>query len=245
MRPQRLQQRMVNPITIVLLPGMDGTGDLFAAFVRALSPRFKARVIRYPNEMPLSSDQLVAFVRTQLPIFRPFILLGESFSGPIAIRLAAERPDNLLALVLCASFARNPRPALAPLRSAINFLPMNATLKSLASRWALGRFSTPALRRELDAAIASVLPSILRARLRAVMDVDVTDALHRIRTPILSIRATHDALVPAAASQLIKSQHPNVDIHDVYAPHFLLQTAPKEASQAIEQFVAKHLISAA
>jgi pimeloyl-ACP methyl ester carboxylesterase len=230
---------MVNATTIVLLPGMDGTGDLFASFVQTLPEHFEPRIVRYPNSTPLNYDQLTEFVRAHLPASRPFVLLGESFSGPIAIRLAAEQPENLRALILCASFARNPQPALAPLRSAIDFLPMNATLNSFASRRALGRFSTTALRRELNEAISLVPPPILRARLQAIVNVDVAIALQSIRAPILYLRATHDALVPKAASQLIQSQQPNMDIANIYAPHFLLQASPREAAQAIEDLLDK------
>jgi pimeloyl-ACP methyl ester carboxylesterase len=230
----------VNATTIVLLPGMDGTGDLFTAFVQVLPEHFEPLIVRYPNNTPLNYDQLTEFVRAHLPASRPFVLLGESFSGPIAIRLAAEQPENLRALILCASFARNPRPALAPLRNAIGFLPMNATLNSFASRWTLGRFSTAVLRRELEHAISLVSPSIMRARLRAVVDVDVTDAVQRIRAPILYLRATHDALVPKAAGQLIQSLQPKMDIQEISAPHFLLQTAPREAARAIQTFLDTH-----
>jgi pimeloyl-ACP methyl ester carboxylesterase len=230
----------VNATTIVLLPGMDGTGDLFTAFVQALPEHFEPLIVRYPIHTPLNYDQLTEFVRAHLPASRPFVLLGESFSGPIAIRLAAEQPENLRALILCASFARNPRPVLAPLRNAIGFLPMNATLNSFASRWTLGRFSTARLRCELDNAISSVSPSIMRARLRAVVDVDVTDALRSIRAPILYLRATHDALVPKAAGLLVQLQQPTMEIQDIYAPHFLLQTAPREAARVIQTFLDTH-----
>ena len=99
------------PPALVLLPGMDGTGLMFGPilpFLEGLDPR----VVRYPAELTSYPDCL-AFARAQLPLDRPFLLLGESFSGPIAIALAAERPEGLQGLVLCVTFARNPSPGLA------------------------------------------------------------------------------------------------------------------------------------
>jgi pimeloyl-[acyl-carrier protein] methyl ester esterase len=96
------------PVTIVLLPGMDGTGKLFAGFVAALGDAARPVVVAYPTDSQLDYRQLIDVARTFLPLGEPFVLLGESFSGPIAIALAAERPAGLFALVLCCSFAPNP-----------------------------------------------------------------------------------------------------------------------------------------
>ena len=72
---------------LVLLPGLDGTGLLFEPLLRALPKEIEATVIRYPGDQRLSYDELLEFLRDQLPRDTPFILLGESFSGPLAIRL--------------------------------------------------------------------------------------------------------------------------------------------------------------
>ena len=41
------------PITLVLLPGIDGSGELFAPFVEALGPQVPVVVVRYPGERAL------------------------------------------------------------------------------------------------------------------------------------------------------------------------------------------------
>ena len=51
---------------LVLLPGMDGTGELFAPFVAALKREFKVVVVRYPTNEPLGYAELEAIARGKL-----------------------------------------------------------------------------------------------------------------------------------------------------------------------------------
>lgn len=61
---------------LILLPGLDGSGRLFARLVAALGADVDARVIAYPADRALGYAELVEFVRPQLPKDRPFVLLG-------------------------------------------------------------------------------------------------------------------------------------------------------------------------
>ena len=99
--------------TLVLLPGLDGTGILFEPLARALGVDLDVRVVRYPSDPTLGYRELESLARAALPTDRPFVILGESFSGPIAIRLAADSPPGLVGLILVVTFARNPYPLLA------------------------------------------------------------------------------------------------------------------------------------
>lgn len=91
----------------VLLPGMDGIGR-FRGFKEALGGETDCLALSYPPDVPLGYDALTTRAREALPRDTDYILVAESFSGPIAIRLAAERPPGLRALVLAASFCRSP-----------------------------------------------------------------------------------------------------------------------------------------
>src|SRR4051812_248219 len=95
--------------TLVLLPGLDGTGELFAAFIAALPGR-DVRVIAYPADRAMTYSQLEEFVREGLPRGEDYFLLAESFSGPIGISIAATTPPRLKGLILCGTFATNPLP---------------------------------------------------------------------------------------------------------------------------------------
>jgi pimeloyl-ACP methyl ester carboxylesterase len=220
---------------LVLLPGLDGTGRLFSALIAALGTHIKPVAIAYPPTVPLDSAQLETHIRERLPTDKPFVLLGESFSGPLAISLAAGAIPNLTALILCCSFVKNPRPALAGLKPLIRYLP-DLRFSALASALLMGRFTTPLLRRELDEALAQVSLDAIKARLEAVINTNQSQALCRVRVPILYLRATRDRLVTPQASRTIAALAPQTRIVDIEGPHMLLQTAPGATAQTIIQF---------
>ena len=216
---------------------MDGTGALFEPLLAALSPEFKTHVVRYPLEEPLGYAELEAVARAGLPTDEPFVLLGESFSGPIAVAIAAARPPNLKGLVLCCSFVRNPRPLLASLRSLVGLMPVRFIPIEILSRFLLGRYSTAWLPLALAQALARVSYSALRARVHAVMAIDVSSQLASTSVPTLYMRASQDRVVPPAASELVSRLSPRARVVELEAPHFLLQAVPKEAARVIGSFI--------
>lgn len=223
-------------MTLVLLPGMDGTGALFEPFIAALGNEFNVRVVTYPVTGALGYAELEAIAQTFLPADEPYVLLGESFSGPIAVSLASFAGSNLKALILCCTFVRNPRPAASIFRGLVGILPVAFAPVNALSHLLVGRFSTGALRVTLAKSISQVSPSALRARLKAVLDVDVSRKLATVRVPILYLRAAQDRLVPASASALVSSLCPNAQVVELDAPHFLLQAVPAEAAKVVRIF---------
>lgn len=224
-------------MTLVLLPGMDGTGALFAPLVEALRSSISVQVVRYPTHEVLDYTALTAIARAALPTDAPYILLGESFSGPIAVSLATAAPPQLRGVILCCTFVRSPRPWLARFKALLNVVPVTWVPACLLNHFLLGRDSTAALRTALARALASIPPVVRRARLRAVSSVDVVVELQRINVPILYLRATRDRVVPRAASQLIAQWRSLTKVVAVEGPHLLLQTAPTEAARVIDGFM--------
>jgi pimeloyl-ACP methyl ester carboxylesterase len=216
---------------------MDGTGQLFKSFIAALGSEFRVVVVTYPTVGPLGYAELETVARAALPSEGPYVLLGESFSGPIAISLAASGAPQLKGLVLCCTFVRNPRPALSGLQSLVRFLPVALAPVALLSHLLLGRFSTSALRAALVKSLGLVSPVAIRARLQAVLAVDVAAKLSTVNVPVLYLRASHDRLVPPDASALVSEIIPYARVVELDAPHFLLQAAPAAAAQAVGAFV--------
>jgi pimeloyl-[acyl-carrier protein] methyl ester esterase len=151
--------------TLVLLPGLDGTGKLFAEFLKALDLSVSANVVPYPPDVPLGYDELELLVRAALPTRGRFVLLGESFSGPLAIRIAARPPPGLVALILCVAFASNPYPHLAWARRLAPLLPLKSMPRWLRAPFMWGSASPSKAPRQSERAMA-IRPSLDVASLR-------------------------------------------------------------------------------
>ncbi len=221
---------------LVLLPGMDGTGDLFEPFIAALCLEISVTVVRYPLREPLGYDALETLVYQALPENEPFVLVGESFSGPIAAAIAGRRPPMLKGLVLCCSFVKAPYPTLVGLKPFVPLFSPNLLPEAILRWLLLGCWATPGLSVVLMGAIRKVSPSVWRKRIRDVLLVDETAALKHAPIPVLYLRGANDRLMPRSASGLILQVRPDVRIADFTAPHALLQTVPQEAAACIEAF---------
>ncbi len=221
--------------SLVLLPGLDGTGIQFAPFLAQISDAFETQVIHYPDGH-VTYDQHVEAITAALPKNRPYILVAESYSGPAAVRAAASQPPGLIGLVLCATFVACPRPALAPFRPLLELLPPWRVPAAWVAPLLLGKFSTPNLVSVLQSALDTVPPNTLTDRLGAVARVDVTASATRGRVPTLYLRARSDRLVPMTAGDLASRYIPDLRIIDLEGPHFLLQASPKAAADVIKAF---------
>ena len=76
-------------IKLVLLPGMDGTGELFDGFVESLHNKFSLQIVRYPTQRVLSYQELTSLLQSTIQASEPFVLVAESFSTPLAIQYGA------------------------------------------------------------------------------------------------------------------------------------------------------------
>jgi len=226
-------------IALVLLPGMDGTGILFADFAAELPPEFRPIVVAYPNDPKFGYSELESFARSSLPKDQPFILLGESFSGPLAISVAASNPPGLLGVVLCCTFARSPHPLLSRATAALRLLPAMHVPAFIQRRNLFGKFDSPRLRDQLAQVRKLVSAKTLKSRLEAVGHVDVSDQLRRITVPILDLRAKNDRVVPHTSGDYIRKIRPDAKAADLDAPHLLLQAVPQEALSVIRNFSSK------
>jgi pimeloyl-ACP methyl ester carboxylesterase len=97
---------------------------LFGPFAAALGSRLNVITVRYPATEALRYEELEEIARQAPPSHGDYNILGESFSGPIAVALAASNPRGLVGLILCGTFIRNPRLELTPLQLVSNLLPI-------------------------------------------------------------------------------------------------------------------------
>jgi pimeloyl-[acyl-carrier protein] methyl ester esterase len=223
--------------TLILLPGLDGTGKLFANFLEALDLSLGTRVVGYPPDVPLGYDELETLVRAALPTRQPFVLLGESFSGPIAIRIAARPPPGLKGLILCVTFASNPFPKLAWARRLAAFLPLKSLPRWMRAPLMWGSASPSKAPRQSERAMAGVATAVVRRRIAELLAVDETAALAQISLPTLVLCAARDRVVSKAATMRIMRGIRHARRVDFDGPHLLLQTCPQECAAAVLSFI--------
>lgn len=219
----------------MVLPGLDGNGSLRRAYADALQPQLRSILVSYPSNEPLGFAALERIVRGQLPTDQAFVLVAESFSGPLACRVAASRPAGLKALVLCATFAKSPLPALQRFRSLTNLAPIHAVPTAVLSWWLLGRWATADLAAQLRSAITNVDAAVLRKRVCEVLSVDATSVLPSIELPVLGLRASNDRLI----RKMVSTQFSSIEGFDeavIEGPHALLQAAPRACAERTIEF---------
>jgi pimeloyl-ACP methyl ester carboxylesterase len=179
----------------------------------------------------LSYDQLVTFVA--LPESNRLVLLAESFSGPLAVRLAQEHRVD--AIVFCNSFIAPPgSSALGMLVTSLIFRFRIPRL--LLRHFLVGNAGSPHLLQLVANTIASVPPSVLAARLRLVLNTDVSALFSTLQVPVLYLRGTEDRLVPDSSWQYMAALRP-VTLARLAGPHLLLQTHPEEVWNSISHFL--------
>ncbi len=222
---------------IVLLPGMDGTGELFQPFISALGGEFDVQIVRYPTDGALGYEDLESIVRESLPQDAPFVILGESFSGPIAVSIAASGTQGLAGVVMSSSFIRNPRPLFSSLSAMVSIMPVKRVPTEAMSYFLTGNHATPELRAALRSSLATVSAVALQARMKAVLSVDVSVELSAVRVPVLYLRGAEDRVVPASAATQLTTMLPAARVVAFAAPHFLLQVVPALAAAEVGAFV--------
>ena len=220
-------------LTIVLLPGMDGTGDLFEPFTRCTPRGFAPLVVPLPASGDY--DALTGAVRDRLPSAGRFVLLAESFSGPLAVRLAATMRERVLAVIFCNSFVAAPR------RAILRLLPWTLLLAlprrdALVRRLLTGRDASPELWAAVSRAIEQTPPRVLAQRMRAVFS--LTDSAAPSGTPVLYLHGNDDRLVPERAIAAVAVRSARFVRKDIAGPHLLLQASPADAWREIIAFCA-------
>ena len=221
-------------LELMLLPGLDGTGRLFKWLEQALLGRVATSVVSYPADPAHGYRELIALVESRMEI-KPVVVLGESFSGPIAVELAARHPEQVKGLILAATFLRSPWPPWM-LRAAAQ-VQIDAVPPRVRNRFLRGPRADP----ELDAVINSILsemPSGVRAaRLNEVAAIDVGQDFVNIRCPVLALQGSRDFVVPRWSLKSAINLKSNAQMLQFQSGHMLLQTKTTEAANEIAAFV--------
>ena len=226
--------------TLILLPGLHGNADLYAPLADQVSRSggFKARAMAYPADASLDYDGLAALVARKISGSGPFSLVAESFSAPVAWRLARDLPGQARSVVLTAPVGgRRALPAMAT-RMSPGALFTNPFSLRAATWWMTGSSGQGNLVRSLRATLRRLDGGLVKARLALALAED-GDPGRPLDVPALLLQGTQDRLVPPNPPWVTR-RFSNLSRAAIDGPHLLLQVRPRESWQVIRAFLNRH-----
>lgn len=221
---------------VLMLPGLDGGVCMSRPFLDALRAQgVDADALPLPLQGVQDYLALGTWLRARLPR-QPWVLLAESFAGPLAMQIAGETPPGLRGLVLSTTFARRPVPVPAAVAPALA-VPWPMPPLPLMTRLLLGQWRSPQNVQALRRAVAQVPGRVLRQRTASTLRVDVRALLPRIVVPTLCLHARQDRLLwPPSVTELQRllpaAQHVALE-----GPHLLLQARAEQAAAIVARWV--------
>lgn len=214
---------------VVLLPGLHGSTALFDGFIALAPPWARCQTISLPTNGSQSFGALADSLEPELKKLEQFVLFGESFSGPIAARLAYRLGGKVALLVLCNPLIESPVVVPSSLSSWLIRSP-------LASSWVVSLAMTGGDRAIAGAVIREVrrLPAaVLRARLETAASARREELARTLASPLLALLGTEDRLLSAQASVEIIRDVAGAVVALLPLPHLAAQIAPSMVWEAI------------
>jgi pimeloyl-ACP methyl ester carboxylesterase len=217
---------------LVLLPGLDGTGELFAPFISALPNHLARHIVAYPKQA-LNLEALAEYVINRLPEGE-IILLAESFSGLVALTLLAQDHAPIKGVIFCAAFASSPRPWLVHATSRLPFLQrlFRFTPDALMRHYCLDQDASASQIDLLRSIVLSVPEAVLSQRLRLIEGFKPSIG-KPLKLPCYFLQADGDRLVPPQAASWFRDHFEPFQLQRIEGPHFLLQSNPSVCAKGV------------
>ena len=222
---------LMKKIKLILVPGLDGSGELFNSFVSHL-PQFDCLIIKLPASGKQDYTSLVEWLHSQLPE-DDFLLIAESFSGPIVAMLAEKELQNLKSIIFVATFLSPPNRLLL---SIAKRLPLKLLAKMPLSsffhkRLLLGVNAETNLLNQFKDIISRLPNSLISARIEAIQNLNMKCFISKI--PCLYLQASADKLLSESKYREFKQYFVNIALRKVDGPHFILQACPKGCAELV------------
>jgi pimeloyl-ACP methyl ester carboxylesterase len=190
---------------VVLVSGMDGTGNLFYRQVPLLARSYCVATYAL-RDTATTMEELVADLGGVVDAVAPdggrATIIGESFGGALALSFALARPAQVSRLVVINSFPHfTPQVRLHLARVGLRALPwgaMNVIRRLTASRLHSRHTHRAEIRRFMELTAAASRDGYGN-RLQVLTGYDVRHRLQEIRVPTLFLASERDHLVPSVA----------------------------------------------
>ncbi|MBV7314993.1 alpha/beta fold hydrolase [Shewanella sp. NIFS-20-20] len=222
-------------MTVILLPGLDGTGLLLKQLYHQLNQSMAVKLYTLDNVAGTSYIEQAATIAQEITS-EPVILVAESYSGRIAYELCQLRPMQVQAVVFIASFISSP----SQLSRLAHWLPISLMRPNPVSSWLLHwlAFNLIGKRTRVEPiwhALSQANPLMLHHRLSNIAALKVPHAV--IDCPAIYIKPHRDKLVSHTALALLKAVFANCTVINIAGGHFIAQTHPNECADIILNLV--------
>jgi len=253
---QRLAVHSTGPVgapDVVLLHAIATSSAMWAMQVPILSRRFRVHAIDLPGYgasagLDGRTDGLAGFADAVVATLdaldiRSAMIVGVSFGGMIAQRLAIDHSPRVRALVLAHCGART-TPIVSTLWderwAAAEATGMPGQVNATLARWFTPAFqeASPQVMAWVSDMITQTPPDAYRASIRAIQQLDHVEALSQVRVPTLCIAGSADAATPVDAVKALAACVPGSALHVLDgAPHLAAIETPHAFTEAVLAFL--------
>lgn len=215
---------------LILLPGMDGTGDLFKSLLEVLPAHITYQVIPLSDDCLNYSEQACQ-IAEQIGTDE-VIIFAESFSGKIAYELCKLKL-NIKHIIFAASFINRP----SSISKFANLLPANLIKKKLVPNQVLSKvffdsYNFPKKVLAVFESINKVSSKALNHRLKLIST--LTEPSDRFDIDASYIQPSNDSFVNVDCIRPFQSSFRDLEVINVSGGHFIAQSNPIKCSQVIQ-----------
>ena len=231
---------------LLLLPGLHGNAELFDDLIHhihQLEVSAQFTLITYPTNLPQSYNQLFSWLCSYLalddsahPPEPKTVIIAESFSTTLAIKLAKKLPHIIDAVIIGGGFCSspvNPGLALLPLRPLFMVSPPTLAIRHFLT----GSDSSAKLNTKVRAAIQKNSSKNLSQRVRSILTIEENQTPSIPNIPTLLIQAEYDALIPSEVQNQLEQHLPHATSLWLDAPHLIFQAQPATSASHIKAFL--------
>ncbi|MER2491609.1 alpha/beta fold hydrolase [Catenovulum sediminis] len=222
---------------VLLIPGMDGTGELFGPLLAELPSDVVSQVICL-NDLITQTPIEQAVEIAALLGSEEVIILSESYSGYIAYHLSLLPNLNIKHVIFAASFLENP----TWLSHFSKLLPLDFVRSGLIPDIVLSfvlfaQCNDKKLVKLFKASLKSIDNSKLRHRLSVIAN--LVRPSESMSVPCTYVQANSDYLVSKKSVDVFKELCININVVRANGGHFIVQSNPDYFSKLIKRVIAK------
>jgi pimeloyl-ACP methyl ester carboxylesterase len=216
----------------LLIPGLDGTGEMFYRQIAALSSSHRVLAWKFSERSGFDFRDLVEELGDGTAGEEPgsILVVGESFGGTIAMHYVLAYPERVSRLALINTFPYyRPRRRILLGRRLVPLLRVKRlqSIKNFIVDRVLTHEGVPKEDREVYRRIVQLVNfGAYQRRLELVQQVDLRPRLHEIMVPTLLFASGRDKIVPSIAeARFMASRIPDSTVYEFpKAGHALLLT---------------------